>query len=1301
MRLRCGCWFVWLALCLAGSVAAADPARPAQPNLARGALVRFDTPPNYPATNDAADPQQLVDGQLSSGQPIWYDRSIVGWVFCDPTVFTIDLGRDQALCGVGVHLAAGQAGVEWPQSVEVYLSTDGQRWAHRGNLAAAALVPPPAAGYAAHWLATDRWRTHARYVRLVLAPVNRGNGAYLMLDEVEVYQGEAAWLGQPLALPPPLTDWSAAWTTLTWQAQPDLVPAAERPRALVWLDPDPRPAPPPAAVDSTAEGRGFTLRGEPGEVRSLVWTARLATPVALDECRHAVLTFRASGLRRRPGSHALLTLRGVNNRGPQHQIALLDGNAAPSDGRWHTLYQPLPAGFNLQSLEVGLTTWSSTARLDIARLRLSATPPTDLLLAAGPARPRPGWLPVELGPALNSNLTAWSQRCLGQQGALLDGVLELAPGALTVCEVPFRVAAGDANLAVLPETPEPSAPVTFLGQTVQSRDLGPQSRDDSLSVPLDAVAREAVLLLAVAAPLTQVRGGLPPTALRLDDPECLRVELAYDRGPADVAFPYSLADAATVVPARGLGAYAVAVDPTRRLRRLTLRSQQYRLNFALAALTLNTTDRPLVPELLPPAPAPLAVRPVPPAQAPQVSATTDRLTLRNRWYGLDFGLAAGFGLDRLVHRGNPAAAVRVAPGSGLLVRLGDRLYTGRCFTARVLTRAGATVTVELTSRRPELPLRLTLKLTVLDSPELRCEVTATNLGPTPLAPSIAPLALHRLQLGPSADTRLFFPQYRNVDTADQVALRAPYGPEFAGQFMDVYQPAAGIGLMWRTANAAQEMADFTLRKDTAVDGAVWFPQEIRPLLPGQPRALPAVSLLAHPGDWHTALALYRDWLRHWYQSQQAQDKPWFVGAWEMQVYRPSEKVSQRETRVPGFCAPDKQRCFIAETFEFEQRRLGHVPDLIHFFNWTYDDQHDRDTYGVHGTALAYQQVGGLERWRQAIATIQQQYGRPVSLYTLPDRFRASALPSVELARELTAGITTKALDNDPSEALRAAGVREGIYYPGLGHRRWAEFFVDDIARMQRETGCQMVYLDVFPRFSQLRGAPGVSPRDDDLDLLRRVRAALPASVAVWTEYPFTDVATQAADGCVQYYFQDLHEAFARRYDSPDTPPGALLEAPLNVSRFALPYYRTFLLPVYLEASNRPSCVDAALFNGEPFHEDTFRLHHSRLRDRLNRAYLLKHRYADCFGSAAPEPWVTTAAAGILANRFPGRGRTVWTVWNRRPQTYRGVVLRLPHRAGATYHDLWHDQPLQPTIRQGVAELRLSLDPQEVGAVAQQ
>ena len=1279
--------------------------RPQAENVALGKRVLLDTTPNDRSATDPDDVLQLVDGRLSPATPMWFDTSTVGWALVDPTVFTIDLGTVHPIRGVGLHMGAGQAGVEWPTSIQIYASDDGERYSHIGNLMELLVSRPPTEGYASFWLVADKLETHGRFVRFVCTPINLGNGAYIMLDEVEVYRGEDAWMDRPLSLPAAPEQWRARWQEIEWRDNTAAIPPAARPRHLVVRDGEvERGGDGPLQQAALGEdGISFSLLGEASRPRSMSWTATLPAAIDTANCRHALLTFRAEGIRRTYDPQSLVALLGVSDRAEGSRVTLLEANMALNDGRSHTLTTTLPERFMLRELEVTLVTEDDAPRLTLERLELTASPPEvyNSEIAAEGAALGEGLTAMDLGEALNGSLVDWHEGVLAEHSVVLDGARSLPAGCLEVSGVPFVIASGEMNLALMPDTPEENERIEFLGQMVDSRNLGPTSRDDRLSVDVDATAREAYLLLALAAPPVQPRGGLPPTALHLDDIESIAVELTYDQGRGETAFPYSVADEGCCVPARELGAYVVAVDPTRRLERITLHNHQFRSDFALAALTLNTSDTPRMPELAVfPEPERTARHPQPPDRPVAVIAQDRRLTLSNRWYECSFDLAQGFALDRFVNRVNSDAEIRLAPSSGLRLRVGDTIYTGRCFRAEVTRTTPTQARLRLTSKVPELPLEISVTITAHDSPELSFAAETRNVGDDPLAAELRLPALDGLSIGDLGRTRMFFPQYRVVDTAEHVALRAPYGPEFAVQFMDVYSRAAGVGLMVRTDNREQRMADFILRKEPGgVSGGVCYPAEFNRLEPGARRDYPPVSLFAHGGDWHEAFELYRDWVRGWYRPYKSQDEDYFLNAWDLQCYRLSQRLSEIETRAPSMIAPDRTRHFVDETFEFEQQRLGHVPDLIHFYNWAYNDELQRPERGVHGTDLAYAQVGGLAFFRELIATIQEKWQRPVSLYTLPDRFRLTSLPDQELARELAESAIRQRLDDD-SAALRGAGEVDGVFFPGLGDERWTDFFVSDIAKMQRDTGCQIVYMDVFPRFSHLRGVPGVSPRDDDIDVIRRMREALPDEVALWTEYPLTDVASQYADGCLQYYFLELNETFARPYNDSDRADGLLMGVPLNIGRFAFPRYRTFCLPGYIEASTKPSQVDTVFVNGEPFHEDTFRLHHSRLRLKINRAYVVKHQYADCFSSEEAVPRVETAASGLTANLFPGPTRNLWTVFNGRPRTYSGVVLTVPHTPRAQYWDAWNEVALTPVIEQGMAHIALTLDPQQPGCVVQ-
>lgn len=1280
-------------------------------NIAAGAKVAFDTPPNYPETTDADDVKQLTDGAPATEKSaMWYQKSAVAWVGVDPVVITIDLGKHLPIRGAGIRFGAGTAGVEWPGGIQIYVSETGEKYSLAGDLMQMLQAQPPAGEYAAFWLRTDQLQTHGRFVKFICTPKNLGGGAYIVIDEIEIHRGDDAWLSQPLSSANAPDKWQADWNAIQWHDNADSIAEALRPTHVKLIDgkkeSDDKTPTHSAVVDQ--DGVTFTLLGEATKPRAMTWTATLPQPISTEKCRYALLTYRAMGLQRTYEVRPLVTLHGISAQTTDNAVTLMEGNLPLNDGRSHTMLAQLPEGFTLQQIKVAMLTDDDAASLTIERFELLNEPPPAFGADLSTAAAADGMKTVDLSDALNGSIAGWFDQILSTYKLVIDGVRTMEAGSVTVSGVPFVIASGENNLAMLPQSQPSDERVKFLGAMADRQFLEPESRHDSLSVDVDARAREAFLLLAVSATPVQKLHGQASTALRLDDIEVLSVELTYDQGDSEIAFPYALAEKGCFIPARMIGAYAVAVDPSRTLKKITLHNRQYGPNFALAGVTLNTSDTPLAPELSEEVPPQFTKPNADPADAaPSLTHANNRIAFKNRWFECEIDLSQGFVIDKYVNRFNSGAPIELSDSAGLRVRVGNTIYTGRAFTSKVMKVSPTSVDVKLTSARGELPLQIDVTISADATPELKfvSRTTSTARGSAASLESELSLpALDGVSIADVAQTRIFFPQYRNMNTDQPIALRAPYGPEYPLQFFDIYNRAAGVGVMLRTDNAEQQMAHFALRKDDrGVSGGVWFPAEYNVLAPGQTRDHMPVSLIAHNGDWRNASVMYRDWVRTWYKPFRSQDKQYLLDAWEIACYRTSITLSWREQKTAPFISEDRTKFMTDEVFEFEKKTRGHYADLVHFYNWSYNDEKEANDYGVHSTPEIYKHVGGLEFFRQGIDDLQTRLNKPVSLYTVIDRFRASLVKDEALVSELVAGAWHQEPDknSDASSHVRGAGVRDGTYFVRPGHEKWTDFVLKDIVKMQRDTGCKMVYIDVFSFWSHLAGENGVSPRQADLKVIKTLKEQLPPDVALWSEYPVTDVASQWHDGSLQYYFLHLSEVFARRHNDSDRSVDLVREMPINIARFILPRYKSIGLTAYIEASNSPSQPDAMFVNGDANQEDTWRLHHSRIRQKLNRAYEVKREYNDCFTSDNPMPHVDTAAVGIVANLFPSEGRNVWTLFNARPKTFSGVVLEIPHKDGATYRDAWNNVELSPTIENGVAKIALKIDPQQPGCVVQE
>jgi len=163
-------------------------------NLARGLPYTMSPRPNYSYCTDPDDGTQLTDGVRTEGY-FWTQKTTVGWGGGAPAFVTVDLGQVHPIGGASFRTAAGVAGVEWPASLCVFTSDDGKQWFAAGDLVELSETgaPPLMGKHATHVFRTGKLRTRGRFVQLACVPT----GPYLFVDEIEVYEGDAALLQEP------------------------------------------------------------------------------------------------------------------------------------------------------------------------------------------------------------------------------------------------------------------------------------------------------------------------------------------------------------------------------------------------------------------------------------------------------------------------------------------------------------------------------------------------------------------------------------------------------------------------------------------------------------------------------------------------------------------------------------------------------------------------------------------------------------------------------------------------------------------------------------------------------------------------------------------------------------------------------------------------------------------------------------------------------------------------------------------------------------------------------------------------
>ncbi|MBN1458439.1 MAG: hypothetical protein JXA57_02815, partial [Armatimonadetes bacterium] len=422
--------------------------------------------------------------------------------------------------------------------------------------------------------------------------------------------------------------------------------------------------------------------------------------------------------------------------------------------------------------------------------------------------------------------------------------------------------------------------------------------------------------------------------------------------------------------------------------------------------------------------------------------------------------------------------------------------------------------------------------------------------------------------------------------------------------------------------------------------------------------------------------LNQKWLAAWCKPQTPR-LDWYRRIWHLRTHW------LKMPRYPQYAWLDEAtgRMRSDEMLQLDLDQYGTV-DYMHFFDWRISE-----THGRWGDYSHYEEIGGLDKFREMIRFLHSK-GMRVGLYldcylvsrkSLIGRKHGEEWCIRNQAGRLAGGYSTP---DDPM-------LNMCVSHPG-----WQDYIAETCARVARETGCDGIYLDeggadleCYWCWSADHGHAVPATTIAGLKaLFQKVRAALPPNVALYTEHTPPDVLIPHLDGAYQYCHKSEDLRFSPGY--------------VNIARFAFPDFKTFLI------TNAGSMTDGiydglkhTLFNGGALY--TLAYGHDAEAFELTRkiAHILK-AHEDAFLSPTPRPLIDTDAPGIYCNAFPGEQETVWTFWNSRHRTFRGRVLTIPHLPGASYYDVWNDKPLTSPIENGHATLDLTIEPRDIGVVAQ-
>ena len=581
-------------------------------------------------------------------------------------------------------------------------------------------------------------------------------------------------------------------------------------------------------------------------------------------------------------------------------------------------------------------------------------------------------------------------------------------------------------------------------------------------------------------------------------------------------------------------------------------------------------------------------------------------------------------------------------------------------------------------------LRATLNAEWAEAGNLTVDLKITNMGKvaermeTLKAPMLANIMFDSLQ-----DTWYWCPAVGGVINNVPFDFRRAFGVWHPLQAEGFFSPSLGWGLGLMTRDTKGVFRYFIFKKGT--DGGA-YAQEYLPctLEPGKTKQTVPLAISAMPGDWKAQFNWYKHWLSTWWR-RASPPKPWFRRAFSFVNYAPWQwraapgvKIDRRED-LP----------FWVERYT---KMIGSV-DIFYMYGWAvekvYRDSHDGVYY--------YSGMGGQERFRRGIAAVQKR-GTLMGLYLNGYLAHTKAAEIYPPLRDMRKWQIHRA-DGTPDEN-DWGDPRRLTAYMCPSQKGWRNYLAHLVyERIQRDLGVNVLYIDQYGKggkrcYRKDHGHDaGASCLPFEQALLKELCGTLQDRVATFTEYTPADVTMQYVDGAYG------HVAV---YGSEDIGL-PLLPHRIDLPRFVFPAFKSIDLISRALKNGSYDYQKVFLFNGDVVYTAGYLLEQSDAEGRawLRNVIRVLKKYDDAFASDRVEPLVDTLIPGVYANRFEGKGRTVWTFYNANPHSVDAKILSLTAKPGVTYYDPYYSRPVKPIV-QGDRHLVGSLVwPQDIGCLVRE
>jgi hypothetical protein len=975
--------------------------------------------------------------------------------------------------------------------------------------------------------------------------------------------------------------------------------------------------------------------------RGMKWSLNFPKPIDLNKKSYLVIDYRAEGISASSDYFIYMNVRiGDSNK---ELYTIMPGDLE-GDGRWRKVIAEVPSAYlNWIAIQVQAKTMS--AHIQIKSISFTSEKPefsiSDFLDI------NYNWDSnqfdiVDISPYCNADVNEKLKQ-MGLKSQWFNSERVTTDG------IPFQVTLTPSNI---------------ISTKINSV--------ETFTIPIHHKAGELYLLLGA-----YFEGNEEPSIgfgklTRITHVERFVTEIVYEDGISDFVFPSRVGSERYVIE-NTMGVYRVI--PTRNvdIKEIKIHDRMRQGEFYLAGLTISKQS--LI--------EPKAEKPIQIIQSegksiikPDVMISFDNhiITLNNGYLKATLNTEDGLIFTSL-ENGYTNIECLANASPIFAVTLGNELVSSSDFQVKeVSIQAGKVAEVSLVHDFVSAHLTLSFD----DDNQLKFALKLTNTSDSQIKTTPSFLILENIFISSSKvtstqyDQWYCFPRRGAVISNVPTSLNEPYSGSFPMQFMDVYHQQLG-GIYVMKHDLSDEYKWFKLKKDKVISLRIDYME--KELKSGESFILPEVVIGTHSGDWHDALMAYRHWMKSWYKPL-VERKQWF-----MEIFNFRQQFMHFDLpRKSGIFDNDTKEYHFRKTMEKDISDFGGV-DYLHIFDWGWSKE-----YGRCGDYDHWEQIGGVESFRKAIAEVQSM-GIPVGLYI--EGYLVDPESNIGKAH----GTEWQLLDQD--------GKPYSFFAPSYNIcsavKDWQEYLSQTYARVWRETGVNGFYVDEMgfadPGHFCYNPNHGhsipESPLRGQRDLVRRIRESLPKDVVVYTEESPTDVNSQYQDGSFTYAISSVSDELSPTH--------------LNLYRFAFPNFKTFeIITCDRPLGSDYQSVKRIFFNGEGIWiegiaDDWFTPETRAFIAKMN--HVIK-AHVKAFTSMNPIPLVHTLIEGIYANEFPTEKEIVWTIYNTNYSTVRGEIMAIPHKDGASYYDAWNEKELNPRIHQSKAYFDIEIGPKDIGCIIQ-